>query len=189
MALQNICDLFDSYFIADKQDKLNIDYLASSTQIYSDGEFDQHVGSDENVHISNLNGASYIMFLDQNKNIFIAIYRYIYDGKYKEIVDQLNKLRKFTGINKHEKSEKVSVENKNDIVDINTFKCPDCDSDMIWSKPYKDSDTIVSMCKKCNIEYALIPSKYYVIKAKKRLYKSNNNFRNINLGGIKNGDN
>ena len=187
--LQNICDLVDSYYIVDKAEKLNSTYLASSTQIYSDGDFNQHVGSDGNVHISNVINANYIMFLDQNKNIYIAIYRYIYDSKFKEIIDNLINLRKITGSPKHAKKleessnmqEDTNTDSEKNIVNLNEFVCEKCNSDVVWNKPYKDSDTIIAFCKLCGMEYAFIPSKYYVLKAKKKIYKPNNSFVNIKL--------
>ena len=192
MTLQNICDLFDSYYIADKQDELLTNYTSSSSMIFTDGTYDDYVGSDGNIHISNLStGSTYICFKDEYNKIFISIYKYIYDGKFKDIISALNKLRETTGIKRIGSDDLEDHFTPNKLIDINTFKCPDCNSNMIWAKASKTSDTIVAYCNKCDMEYALVPSRYYIIKAKKKLYSDNSNSRNKikELGGNKNGDN
>lgn len=181
--LQNVCNLFDSYFIAEKQNQLNKEYKAVSDNIITDGNYDHRINGDGYIVISNISEtANYLIFIDQNGDLFLAVYKYTPSIKFKDITDAGIKIRKNTGIKKHSvladsTSLIPSFVKPSDItqsgllVDINTFKCPDCKKNMIFGK-FPESETIIAYCKNCQMEYALVPSKYYVIKARKQLYNS-----------------
>ena len=181
MILQNVCDLFDSYYIADKREELNNNYIASSTEIHTDGTFKKDIDSDGFIHISDLSDdASYLIFTDQNNNLFISIYKYIFDGKFKEIINILNKIRTNSGKKRKNDNEcKPSFDPLKNLIDINTFTCTECDSSLVWKKPNNIADVIMATCKNCGTEYTFIPSKYYVMKSKKQVYKPDHNFRNV----------
>ena len=181
MTFENVLDLFDNYYIADTQAALNQEYIANSSSIYCDGTYDHHVKSDGYIKIYNIsNTANYIIFLDKNGDLFISIYKYIDEAKFKQIVDYLNDLRKSTGIRRHSTNHLhlSEIEADSNIFDINTLECLECNNELRFTK-VKNSDTIVGYCHRCNIEYALIPSKFYVLKAVKHLYSDNQNARDF----------
>lgn len=191
MKLENLCDLFDSHEIVDKKDALSKVYVASSSIIYSDGEFDQYVDKDGYVRITNITDAMYIMFLDIEGDLFISIYKYIPETHYKEVIDRMNKIRNQMGMQRHNNIhsdffvdlEKSSLlETDNTLVDVNNLKCGECGNNM--RKKFKKDKDIVAICDTCNLKYLLIPSKYYVIKAKEILYSSISNELDLNnIGG------
>jgi len=181
MTLDNICTLFDSYYIAEKRSELNTKYIASSELIYSDGQFNHRINSDGYITIDNVKDAEYIIFIDQNGDVFIAIYKYIYDLKFKDIITNVNKIRSSTGMRKHSIVSHEDTPNKiipsGNVIDVNNFKCSVCNNDLEFSK--LKNATVLAVCKKCNVEYALVPSKYYILKAKKQIYESDDSL-NIN---------
>lgn len=181
--LQNVCNLFDSYFIAEKQNQLNKEYKAVSDNIVTDGDCDHRINGDGYVIISNVNKVTnYLIFIDQNGDLFLAVYKYTPNAKFKDITDAGLKIRESTGIKKHavlaDSASSISsfvksadITQSELLVDINNFKCPECKKSMIFGK-VPESETIVAYCKSCQIEYAMVPSKYYIIKARKQLYTS-----------------
>lgn len=181
--LKEICEMFDSYFIADKQNQLNKKYIASSDIIFSDGKFNHHINTDGYIVIDNIEDANYIIFLDQSGDAYIAIYQYTPAHKFKDITDKNKQLRDSTGIKKHSIIADTivpDVDLSEKLVDINEFCCPGCGGKMKFLKVKSSNETIVAYCESCKTEYVLIPSKYYVIKAKKQFYNSTNE-RNITV--------
>lgn len=187
MILEDLCDLFDASYVADKQNQLDKTYLASSEFIFSDGHYSHHVNSDGYISISNLTGANYIMFLDVNGDIFLAIYKYIPQSKYQDIVENVTSIRNATGMKKHSIVKAADPVNtnidhtevvKNDLlVDINNFRCPECKGEMFIKRLNKNPEDLNAKCVKCHTEYILTPSRYYVIKSKTRRYSPNDDFR------------
>jgi ribosomal protein L37AE/L43A len=196
MTLTNLCTLFDSYNIVDKQTQVSNTFYASSEFIHSDGLVHSHIEKHGYIEITNVENAYYIMFVDQNGDLFLNIYKYTPETMYKEIIDNMNKIRAATGIHRHvDTSLSNDVYNDDDTsdddgngtaekedidlpasvrskyVDLNTFTCPECKEKISYHK-IKDSDVVIGTCKKCNTEYTLVPSKYYVLRAKKIIYKN-----------------
>lgn len=190
MTLLNLCSLADSYYIAELKGELNQDYFSSSDLIYSDGTFDHHINKDGYIKITNLQGANYILFMDQSGNIFLSIYKYTSEPKYKEIIDNMNHIRDQTGMYKHSESifnniaapkinipkDKVEVPREEDevlklandeLVNINNLSCSVCGSTN-FVEPFEldHEGTIRCQCNQCRTIYELMPSKYYLVKSK-----------------------
>ena len=130
MTLTNLCDLFDCSFIADHKADLNSNYKASSDLIYSDGKIESHIDKDGYIIIESVDDdANYLVFLDQNGDIFLAVYRYLLEVKYKEVIDCLNNIRSQTGIKRHQlidydtdnNKEKFKYNNMNDDDSLSKF--------------------------------------------------------------------
>lgn len=102
MTLNNLCDLFDASYIADHKSELNNGYIASSELIYSDGKFTSHINAEGYIEITSVSTESnYLIFIDNNGDIFLSVYKYLAETKFKEIIDDLNILRSQTGMHKH----------------------------------------------------------------------------------------
>lgn len=167
MTLDNVCDLFDDFIVYDKQSQLDDEYYASSSNIHSDGKFHKEVNKNGYLHIKSVEGATpdtmanYIMFLNQTGKIFLAIYKYCPEPLYKEIINNVNNLRKQLGMNRR-KSETIAIPvnsntNFSDVpgselktiespavtsgsvqadlsarlIDINTFRCENCEESIL----------------------------------------------------------
>ena len=195
MILSNICSMFDSYDVVEKASQIYGPLYASSEHIFTDGTYHSHINKNGYIEIYEIADANYIMFLDQTDAIYIKLYKYTPETMYKEIINNLNMLRKLTGIkskvdddSEDDDIEPEAEESKEDIkipdslrskyVDINTFVCPECTGKMRYSK-INGTDAIIVRCAKCSTEYTLMPSKYYVIRAKKITYKSQTGRRNV----------
>lgn len=91
--------------------------------------------------------------------------------------------------NKQEKKSVSNIDTSSDryslhpqlsdrVVDMNTFKCPDCGILMKYRK-IPNTDTIIGYCSKCFVEYTLVPSRWYTIKARKVNYSAMQHSRNF----------
>lgn len=195
MTLTNVCMLFDSYTVVEKQSQVSNTFFASSEHIFSDGVYHSHIEKHGYIQITDVENATYIMFVDQSGNIFLNIYKYTQETKYKEIIDNLNTLRELTGIHHHTYAteddyldEEDSDAEKEDVdlpsalrskyIDLNTFVCLDCSTKIRYRK-LQNTDAVIGVCTKCNTEYTLVPSKYYVLKAKKITYKNTTGSRRV----------
>jgi uncharacterized protein YbaR (Trm112 family) len=173
--IDDVCSKFDSYFVAEKQNQIDKRYRASSDIIFSDGKFDHHINSEGYIVIENVRDANYLIFTDQTGDVRLIIYQNTPSFKFKDIIDRCNQIRETTGeIKSEDKNDNSDIKISERLIDINTFVCPTCNGKMTLIKPKSTSETIVAYCKKCNIEYVLVPSKYYVIKAQKQFYNSTN---------------
>ena len=210
MNLSNLCSLADAYYVAEDRSELNQKFIDSSEIIYSDGTNSHHIDNDGYIDINNIKDADYIVFLDQNANVFLGIYKYILEPKYKEVIDALNRLRSQTGMHKHNRTpdkEKIyeyhgydtgpkpvkPVEPKReddkilkkapaDLVNINDMTCSECGSkDFIQPFRYDKEWNISCQCAKCSTVYKLIPSKYYVIKSITKFKDTSKETINIQL--------
>ena len=173
MNLLNVCAIADIYYIAENKLELDQEYLSSSELIYSDGTFSHHINKDGYIKIFDIYDANYLVFIDQNGNLFLAVYKFIADNKFKDIINAMNSIREQTGMHKHDKSANedtnISPETINELVDINNMVCSVCGSTEFY-EPFvynENKRDINCQCKSCNTIYELAPSKYYVIKSKK----------------------
>ena len=179
MNLADICTIADSYYIAENKLELNQEYLSSSELIHSDGTFSHHINKDGYIVIYDIVDANYIVFIDQSGDLFLGIYRYIQDIKFKEIIDNMNVIRNQTGMHKHNASVEVTDIEPNrecdpvlkdaadDLVNINNMICTECGSkDFVEPFAYDSDKNITCQCKTCSTIYKLSPSKYYAIKSK-----------------------
>lgn len=103
MNLNELLKQPDTYYIAATRAKISeSEYLSQSELIYSDADFKHHIRSDGYIKITNINlKVNYIVFLDSNGNIFLAIYKFIPEEKYKEVCDAICSLRKQLGVYAH----------------------------------------------------------------------------------------
>ena len=101
MTLMNLCSLADAYYIAKRKTELDQKHIASSDLIFSDGTTKHHVNNDGYISIYNVEDANYLLYLDQDGNIFLWVYELILEVKYKEIIDRINKIRDTMGMYKH----------------------------------------------------------------------------------------
>ena len=206
MNLINLCAMADSYYIAEHKAEINQNYLSSSELIYTDGECEHHINRDGYIEISNITNANYIVFMDQAGNVFLSIYKYILDVKYKDVLDALNQLRAQTGMYKHNANYEVPKNNldvnpnkieplreddeilklgPDELVNVNSMKCSICGStDFIEPFKYDYNWNIKCQCKKCNTIYTLIPSKYYLVKSKKLFNKLEDNVITVKINKV-----
>lgn len=207
MTFDDVCLLFDECSVVEKQVQVDAEYLAASDIIYSDGVVHQNINKEGCIHITSIEGnPTYVMFLNPSGNIFICIYKYMQIQKFTEIVSNVDTLREKTGV-KHisqrhhekkqhgeeqKKSEDIKPieddapkpinthELKSQLVDINKFKCTQCGGTVKLSKE-RDGDTIIAKCLACKTEFYMVPSKYYVISAKKIVYSKGADSKTVKI--------
>lgn len=171
MNLSNVCAISDTYYIAENKLELNQEYLSSSELIYTDGNYNSHINKDGYIKIFDVYDANYLVFIDESGNLFLAVYKFIADIKFKDIINAINDIREQTGMHKHDKSankkEDEVSESIDELVDINNMTCDVCGSeDFVEPFKYDKDRNITCQCKGCNTIYKLSPSKYYAIKSK-----------------------
>ena len=165
MKLQELCSLVDQYYIAEHKAELNKRYLAMSETIITDGTNTHYVDADGYVNIKDVD-AEYIIFFDSNSKLYLGIYKYIQDNKFKEILDGINTLRRHVG-NAIIKPSTNVTQLENGLVDVNNMTCTECGStDFSKFSVSASSNEIECTCKNCKTKFKLIPSKYYIIKSK-----------------------
>lgn len=178
MTIENLCDLFDSHMIVDKMNKMENTFTASSELIYSDGEFDHNIDSEGYIKISNIRDAMYIIFIDSAGDIFLCVYKYIPETKYKNVIDKLNKVREITGMKRHNNIGEAAndrIRINNSLVDINNLQCPEC-KEIMSVKEKSGKELMIAECSNCGTKLLLEPSKYYVITTKQQKYDKTDNF-------------
>lgn len=184
MELADICAMVDTYYIAENKLELDQSALSFSEHIYSDGTYDQTITKEGYVKIFNIKNANYLIFIDSKNQLYLSIYKYISNTKFKEITDEIEELRELLNTNDESSSDKSSdtIPNKLDgLIDINNMVCTECGSNDIKEFYHHENHLIRCMCNNCGTEYVLEPSKYYIIKSKKVINKSNQNTVNINI--------
>lgn len=186
MTLNSLCDLFDSYYIADPKGTINQRYRASSDMIYSDGIVHSHIDKDGYIDIKSVENADYIIFVDSTGKIFLSIYKFTDETKYKTIIDSLNKLKaqirthqdtdtKSDTKSKGSKKEtrlNVKINTDGGVYNIDEFKCFECNSDPAFDTSIDDRSNVFMVCKTCGCKYTFVPSKYMALKTKETTYKS-----------------
>ena len=116
MTLENLCQLFESAYIAHNKAEINKKYITSSTLMFSDGKIHTSVNNEGYIIIERIDDEpNYVMFIDQHGDTFLAIYQYTIEPKYKQIIDEVNYTREQTGMKKHVKSTPVqNISNRTD---------------------------------------------------------------------------
>jgi len=189
MTVTDICSLFDAHFIADKQEQLDDEYITSSMNIYTDGTYDYEINEKNGlIMLTNVHNANYLIFVTELGHLFLAIYKYTPESEFTNITTDLTKLKRQisnepqnTLDDNNIKLDIGDIISKDDqLININNFKCLDCNNKLIFNKPSNNTDTIIAYCNNCAVEYALIPSKFYIIKAKKEIYVNSKNARDLN---------
>ena len=183
MELADICAMVDAYYIAENKLELDQSALSSTEHIYSDGTYDQTITKEGYVKIFNIKNANYLIFIDSKHQLYLSVYKYIFNTKFKKINDDIEELKEL--LNKDELlSDKSSNTNPNildGLVDINNMICEECGSNDIKEFYHYEDNLIKCVCNNCGTEYILEPSKYYIIKSKKVINTSNQNTININI--------
>ena len=190
MTLVDLCNFFDRSEIVDTQMDIDRDYYVSVDTIFTDGEYKTTIGTDGYLQITSVHDATYLMFVDIEHKIYLCIYKYIPESKYKHILQRLQLLKiainKLNGTNNDEDDIDNVIEDliDDDVIDINNFACTECDNNHNFKfKRLKTNPEII--CTKCNIcytEYTLTPSKYYKIASKKTInFKSEKSSRSIHI--------
>ena len=184
MTLENLCSLFDQCDIVDKQIDLSHDYYSISENIYTDGKLSHNINREAYIHITDLKDATYIAFIDKSHNVYLCIYRYTQETKYKEILDKFNVLKSIArGESKQSRNNKPNAIISSDIIDINAFKCTECDSDddLVYKRSSSNPDILMTKCEKCKTEYTFTPSKYYKLASKRVINSKSTTSRTINI--------
>lgn len=194
MTLNNLSRLFDQCEIVDTQMQIDKDYFATVNNIYSDGEFKTNITREGFIHINSVKNASYIIYVDRKYNICACIYKYALETIYKEIIDRLNALRdvvdkiKNNSNNYDEVIESVNTHIDDDVIDINSFICTECEckDKMEFHRSKTNPEALITVCNLCKTEYTFVPSKYYKLSSKKNIYfKSEKSSRSIKISESK----
>lgn len=177
------------YSIAEYRTEIeNHEHIASSTEIYTDGEYSKHIDPETGyVHIENLRNVTYIMYLDANSMIYLHAYKFISEHNLKVISDGIKSLKKSiqseddisefkylltTPIDKNTVTDVDDVYFEvllrgQGIVNINNMVCDVCGG-VKFKDPILCSDmkTFEYQCSNCYTIYRLAPSKYYMITSR-----------------------
>ena len=205
--LDDLCNLFDKYEVFDEVIQIDRSFYASTDAIYTDGKYKSNINKDGYIHITSIQNASYVIFIDIEHNTYLCIYKYIPQTKYKLIKQKLqflkNKIKELhqhdqyiidhdhtaitnetTPTNIIEDDEIYDLNVDDDVIDINTFTCSECDSTdkFIFNRSKTNPDALETRCSKCKTEYVFMPSKYYKLESKRVIYfKSEVSSRQIDI--------
>lgn len=184
--IEKACLKSDTYDIVDAKYILDRKYLSISDHIFTDGELNYDVNEDGYITIKEVKNANYILFIDQNKEIHLGIYKFIPENKINEIMYEIDLLT-YLNIekNNNEDTEVTDQVNINDdaIININKFLCTECYSNdkMVFTRSKSNPEILCTKCKNCLTEYNFVPSKYYKMSSKKIIYKKENTSRFIEI--------
>ena len=192
MDINSLCSLFDRSEIVNTQVEIdNREYYASLDSIFTDGEYKTTVGSDAYIHISSVQNASYLIFVDIEYKIYLCVYKFLPTTKYKNIKQKLQILKNLISDLNTTSSTIAQVTAssnmeyaKDDIVDINIFTCTECNSTakLSYNRLDNNPDVLSTKCPICKTEYTFVPSKYYKLASKRIIYhKTEKTSRNINI--------
>ena len=191
MTVNEVCAYFDRYEIVDTQIEIDREYYSAmgESSIYTDGEFKCNVNRDGYIHITSVQNASYIIFVDREYKTCLCIYKHIPDITCKYIIENLHLLQNKinTYMIKDSNEEIPIIENHNiesDIIDINAFTCTECDckKKLNFIRSKDNIDVLKTKCDNCKTEYEFVPSKYYKLSSKRVVYfKSEETSRNITI--------
>lgn len=177
--LEQLCGLFDKYEIVDTQMKIDREYYSSSDVIHTDGDIKTSVNYDGYITIESVVNATYLMFMDLEQKIYLCVYKYVPKTQYKHIKQELQILKNKIGVDDNIVSD---ININDDVVDINTFRCVECDFNdkLIFKRSKSNPEALECKCKMCKTEYTFVPSKYYKLSSKRVIYfKSEESSRQI----------
>lgn len=182
MRIRDLCQMADQSYVAQHEAELNKKYIASSDVIYSDGTNSHYIDAEGYINIENISSdTSYIIFIDQAGQVYLGIYQYIEDSKFKEIMDNLKKIRLISnGYIKKVNTDNLST--KDGLIDMNNLICSECGSKEFTQFKYVNTiGEIECRCKFCRTNYTFAPSRYYFIKSKTVVYPANKYGINVAL--------
>ena len=191
MTVQEVCAYFDLSQIVDAQIEIDRDYYSAmgESSIYTDGEIKSHITSEGYIHITSVQNASYIIFADREYHTCLCVYKYIPDITCKYIIENLHRLQykiNTTMVDNNISNDDINIDSHidDDVIDINSFTCTECDSKdkMIFRRSGSNCDILEAKCKTCKTEYTFTPSKYYKMASKRVIYfKSEKSSRDVNI--------
>ena len=189
MTVNEVCNYFDLSEIVDTKLDIDREYYSATGNIYSDGDVKYHMTREAYIHITSVHDASYIIFADRDYNTCLCVYKYIPDITCKYILENLNLLKntiKKSDIHHHDEDESKYIDShvNDDVVDINTFTCTECESkdQMIFTRSVNNPEALEAKCNTCKTEYVFTPSKYYKLASKRIIYfKSEDSSRQIKI--------
>lgn len=189
MTVNEVCAYFDRSQIVDTQMEIDREYYSAMGVIFSDGDVKYHMTREAYIHITSVQNATYIIFADREYKTCLCVYKYIPDITCKYIIEDLhilqNKIKKTNEYINDDINENVIEEHINDdVIDINTFTCTECDSKekMVFVRSKTNPDVLETKCNTCKAEYTFVPSKYYKLASKRIIYfKSEDSSRKINI--------
>jgi hypothetical protein len=186
MKFEQLKKYFDVFEIVDNHLDLDREFLSVSERIFTDGEVKFNVNREGYLHITSVQNAMYILFIDTEHNLYCCVFKYIPTTKFKEIIRHAGVLKRITEndykIDKDYLDDGINVED--DLIDINEFTCTECDCEdtLIFTRSATNPDALITKCNKCCTDYTFVPSKYYKLSSKKVIYfKSEKSSRNIDL--------
>lgn len=161
--LQEVCDLFDSYYIANSMIQMDKRYVAVSGLVHSDGSYTKEAHRDGFVYIENVKDANYIVYIDKNKELSLAVYRYTSESKLADIELICKEIRN----NMHEliwDDEDGDGVPDNNTINVEDPRCPFCNSPIVvCNNSMGDKMLYVAKCNDCNKGYVLEPDDNYRI--------------------------
>lgn len=158
--LEEVCSLFDGYYIANSTLQMNKKYIALSSIIYSDGSYTKDAHRDGYVHIENIRDASYIIFINANEEIYLAVYKYIPESKLADVEVKFKELRSLL--------PSIADANNDGLPDNNTInmedpRCPFCNEPIVVCNSSMDKMLHISKCNICKKGYTLEPDENFKI--------------------------
>lgn len=190
MKLTELCNKFDQYEIVDTQIQIDRKFYSIHENIFTDGTISTSMSSKGYVRIDSTHDANYLMFIDTQHKIYLCIYKYISETKFKEILRNKSTLRKILDEFNTDKAETENyhidsdIHIEDDLIDINEFICTECSSEekMKFTRSKTNPDVLETRCEACRTEYSFVPSKYYKLSSKRLVYfKSETTSRKIDL--------
>jgi hypothetical protein len=186
MKFKQLEKYFDVFEVVDNHLDLDREFFSVSEKIFSDGEIKSSVNRAGYIHITSVQNATYVTFIDTERNLYCCVFKYIPTTKFKEIMRNAGILKRIIEndykINKDHLEDGINVED--DLVDINEFTCTECDCEdnLIFIRSETNPDALTTKCHNCQTEYTFVPSKYYRLSSKKLIFfKSEKTSRSIDL--------
>ena len=162
--LEDVCGLFDSFYIANTLTQMNKHYIAISSVIFSDGGYHKDAHKDGYIHITDIDGASYIIFINTNKELYLAVYKYASESTLADIEIKAKEIRtKMSELFGGDDSNHDGIPDDSPI-NIRDPKCPFCNNALQLCGNVIGGVLVYSTrCNHCNKGFTLEPAEKYLI--------------------------
>lgn len=189
MTVNEVCTYFDRSEVVDTQIEIDREYYSAMGTFFSDGDVKYNMTREAYLHITSVQNATYLIFVDREYNTCLCVYKYIPEITCKYIIENLhiiqNKIKKSNEyVNEDVDIDPIDEHVNDDVIDINTFTCVECDSKekMVFVRSKTNPDLLETKCSACKAEYTFMPSKYYKLASKRIIYfKSEDSSRQIDI--------
>ena len=152
--LEDVCGLFDSFYIANTQTQMNKHYIAISSVIFSDGGYHKDAHKDGYIHITDIDDASYIIFINTNKELYLAVYKYASESTLADIEIRAKEIR----------TKMSELFGGDSTINIRDRKCPFCNNALQLCGNVIGGVLVYSTrCNHCNKGFTLEPAANYLI--------------------------